>query len=305
MKILKAIGIILLFMVIYLAAQLVVMLISGFVHMFVQALTMAATNAQPTIEEMVSELIGHLTAQTPWILLVAVAITLPTYYLFYRERRQELLTFLSFRSIGPLSIPVLIVFSISVSFILDLILILLSRLEIFSHVFDSYEQVSGVIFGGGFVLTLLSVGVIGPIFEEILFRGLIFGELRKITKVRAALVIQALLFGVYHMNLVQGAYAVLLGLLIGFVYYRSNSFIAPVLMHVTINSLAVIVNEYVAGEQIERWGLVVMIACVALFLLTGAFILVSKSFRRNMDDSLFYGSRPPKQLEAGGTENGQ
>jgi membrane protease YdiL (CAAX protease family) len=104
---------------------------------------------------------------------------------------------------------------------------------------------------------------------------------------------------------VQGVYAVLLGLLIGFVYYRSNSFIAPVLMHVTINSLAVIVNEFVAEEQIERWGFVVMIACVALFFLTGAFILVSKSFRRSMDDSLFHCNRPPKQMEAGGAENGQ
>ena len=302
MKILKAIGLIVLFLIIYQAAQLLVMFVVGIVYTVGQFMTSGVSGAQPSFDELLEALTSHLAAQTPWILLIAIAISLPTYYLFYRERRQELLTFVSVRGIGPLSIPVLIVFSISVSFILDLVLMLLSQLDIFSQVFNSYEQVSGFIFGGGFFLTLLSVGIIGPVFEEILFRGLIFGELRKITKVKAALIIQALLFGIYHMNIIQGVYAVLLGLLIGFVYYRSNSIIAPIIMHVTINSLSVIVNEFVAAEQIEKWALVVIVACVALFFLTGAFILISKSFRRSMDDSLYYAGRLPKQLE---TDSGQ
>ena len=57
-----------------------------------------------------------------------------------------------------MSIPVLIVFSLSVSFILDIALTLLSQLDVFSQVFDYYEQVSEVIFGGGFVLSLVSIG---------------------------------------------------------------------------------------------------------------------------------------------------
>ena len=141
------------------------------------------------------------------------------------------------------------------------------------------------------------LGIVGPIFEEILFRGLIFGELRKITPVKIALVIQALLFGAYHLNLVQGVYAFLLGLLIGYVYYRSNSIIAPILMHVSINSLSVIINEFVSAQQLETWGVVIMIASVALFFLTGAFILTGKSFKRCMDDSLFQKNRRVKKIE--------
>ena len=300
MKILKAIGIIVLFLVIYLLAQLLVGLGASIIYMVGLFMATAATGVQLGLEDIVEQMSGFIAEQTPMVLLISIAFTLPIYYLFYRRRRQELMTFVSVRRISPISVPVLVLLGVSASFVLDMILSILSQFEYFNQVFDTYDQVSEVIFGGGFLLTLISVGIVGPVFEEILFRGLIFGELRKITKVKAALFIQAVLFGLYHMNIVQGIYATLLGLLIGFVYYRSNSIIAPVIIHVTINSLSVIINEFVGTEQLEQWGFVIMIACVGLFFLSGAFILTSKSFKRNMDDSLYYINRPHKQSEAEG-----
>ncbi len=297
MKILKAIGIIVLFLIIYQLAQVFVMLVAGFVHIVGLVWTSTASGTELALDELVNEIITYMTAQTPWILLLAIAITVPTYYLFYRERRQELLTFVRFRGIGLISIPVVILFGLSVSYIMDLLLALVSQIEALKPLFDTYEQVSELIFSGGFILSLISVGIIAPVFEEILFRGLIFGELRKITKVKLALVLQALLFGIYHFNVVQGVYAFLLGLVIGFVYYRSNSIIAPILMHISINSLSVILTQLIGMQQLEQWGVVILVASVALFFLTGAFILTSKSFKRSMDDSLYFNNRPQKKTE--------
>ena len=301
MKILKAIGIIVLLLAIYQIAQLFIMLVVGVVHMIGQFMVLAASGAQPDLDEVILEITSYLAAQTPWVLLLAVAITVPTYYLFYRERKQELLTFVSVRSIRPLSIPILVLFGCSLSYMLAIILTLLSQFDIFSKVFNNYEQVSEMIFGGSFVLSLLSVGIIGPVFEEVLFRGLVFGELRKITKVKVALVLQALLFGIYHLNVVQGIYAFVLGLIIGFVYYRSSSIIAPIIIHVSINSLSVIIDEFFSAGQMENWGLVITVASLALFVLTGVFILTSKSFKRGMDDSLYWNNRP---VRASGTGSG-
>ena len=300
MKILKAIAIIVLFLAIYQIAQLFIMLGFGVVHMIGQFMALAASGLQPDLDKVILEITSYLAAQTPWVLLLAVAITVPTYYLFYRERRQELFTFVSVRSIRPLSVPVLVLFGCSLSYMLAIILTLLSQIDIFSKVFNNYEQMSEMIFGGSFVLTLLSVGIIGPIFEEILFRGLVFGELRKITKVKVALVLQALLFGIYHLNVVQGVYAFILGLIIGFVYYRSNSIIAPIIIHVSINSLSVIIDEFFSAGQMESWGLVITVASLALFVLTGTFILASKSFKHGMDDSLYWNNRPVRVSGTGG-----
>ena len=300
MKILKAIGIIVLFLAIYQIAQLFIMLGFGVVHVIGQFTALAASGLQPDLDEVILEITSYLAAQTPWVLLLAVAITVPTYYLFYQERRQELFTFVSLRSIRPLSVPVLVLFGCSLSYMLAIILTFLSQLDVFSKVFNNYEQVSEMIFGGSFVLTLLSVGIIGPIFEEILFRGLVFGELRKITKVKVALVLQALLFGIYHLNVVQGVYAFILGLIIGFVYYRSNSIFAPIIIHVSINSLSVIIDEAFTASQMESWGLVITVASLALFVLTGTFILASKSFKHGMDDSLYWNNRPVRASGTGG-----
>jgi membrane protease YdiL (CAAX protease family) len=135
---------------------------------------------------------------------------------------------------------------------------------------------------------------VGPVFEELLFRGLVFGELRKVATVRLALVIQALIFGLYHINPIQGAYAFLIGLLLGYVYYRSSSIVAPMIVHAAINTSSVVAGRLIDGVSCDGWGTPVAIAGLLLFFLTGAFILLHRSFRHVMDDGLYRANRAPK-----------
>ena len=53
-------------------------------------------------------------------------------------------------------------------------------------------------------LTILVVGIVAPFAEELLFRGIIYKTLSKSMSIPAVIIIQGVLFGVYHMNLVQG-----------------------------------------------------------------------------------------------------
>jgi membrane protease YdiL (CAAX protease family) len=292
-KIWKAIGLIVLMLVIYVVAQGIVMLVLGIIHGVQWAAAAAASDTAPDLGMVTDELMRYLGTQTPLILLFAVLITLPLYYVIYRRRSQEVRAFVSFRGIHPAGIPVLVVLGLSLNFIVELLLTLLSQIGFLKQIFENYEQVTNVIFGGGFVLSLIAVGIVGPVFEELLFRGLVFGELRKITKVRLAIVLQALLFGIYHMNAVQGTYAFLIGLLLGFIYYRSNSIIVPMIVHVTINSSSVLVSQFVSEKWLNDWEGVVVVASFLLFILAGVFLLTHRSFRRAMDDSLYYSDHPP------------
>lgn len=63
---------------------------------------------------------------------------------------------------------------------------------------------------------LLYVGFGAPIFEEILFRGLVLRTLEPYGK-RMAILVSALLFGFYHGNPVQGPYAAIVGMVLGYV----------------------------------------------------------------------------------------
>ncbi|MBN1517426.1 CPBP family intramembrane metalloprotease [Candidatus Sumerlaeota bacterium] len=100
---------------------------------------------------------------------------------------------------------------------------------------------------GRFIIVLLAIGIMAPVLEEIIFRGCIFTELRRTVPLPAALVLQAVAFGLIHLNPLQTAYATLLGLLLGVVYMWFRSIWAAMLLHICFNSFSVIFNR-LAGE---------------------------------------------------------
>ncbi|NLA86199.1 MAG: CPBP family intramembrane metalloprotease [Clostridiales bacterium] len=293
-KIWKAIGIVLALMAIYFLAQSIVTFIVSIATVLPTVMRGISSDTSMDIVQMTERLMRDVSAQTPLILLVSVAITVPFYYLIYHNRKQELFTFARFRGIGALSIPVLIIFSLAMNFLIEWLLTLTAQLESLTPFFERYEYLAQFITSGNFILSLLAVGVIGPVFEEILFRGLIFGEFRKITKVRAALFIQAVLFGIFHLNVIQGSYAFIIGLLLGSVYYRSNLFVAPIIVHVIINSSCVILSRLVTDGMFDKWADLIVAASAFLFVATGVFILLSRAFRRTMDNSLYEMNQQPE-----------
>lgn len=85
------------------------------------------------------------------------------------------------------------------------------------------------------VSTIASM-VLAPLGEETVFRGLTYRYFRKAgAGFLAANVLQALLFGIMHLNWVQGGYAFLLGLLLGYMTKRYNSLLVPMLLHMIFN----------------------------------------------------------------------
>ena len=86
----------------------------------------------------------------------------------------------------------------------------------------------------GHDLGFLAIGILAPLAEEMVFRGAILRTLL------SAFGITALLFAVIHGNLAQGFGAFFLGLLIGWMYYRTGSIVPGVVFHWVNNSIAVI-----------------------------------------------------------------
>ena len=83
---------------------------------------------------------------------------------------------------------------------------------------------------------VFAVVILPPLVEETVFRGLIFHYLKKGgAGFWAANLIQAVLFGIYHGNLVQGIYAFCIGLLLGYLAERYSSLIIPVMVHALFN----------------------------------------------------------------------
>lgn len=95
---------------------------------------------------------------------------------------------------------------------------------------------------------ILSACLIGPLVEEAIFRGGI--ERRLLEKNWSpwyAIVISAILFAVAHGNYAQGVTAIIMGIFLGWVYYRTRSIWPTFLIHALNNSVAVAIAYSASG----------------------------------------------------------
>lgn len=119
---------------------------------------------------------------------------------------------------------------------------------------------------------MLSIALLAPTLEELLFRGAIQGVLlNTLRKPWVAIVVSSLIFGVVHMNPAQIPFAFLLGMMFGWLYYRTGSLLPGIVGHVLNNSTAAI-NMILYGnstieEQIENpltmwmWAVIAVAVC--------------------------------------------
>lgn len=87
------------------------------------------------------------------------------------------------------------------------------------------------------------IGILAPFAEEVVFRGAILRKLLGMMDEKrhwVAIAISALVFGLVHLNVPQGIHAFLIGLLLGWMYYRTRSILPGILFHWVNNSVAFI-----------------------------------------------------------------
>lgn len=111
--------------------------------------------------------------------------------------------------------------------------LLTQALELIENAFKASTTLDGII-----VLIVVMIGA--PIVEELLFRGVLFEEIRRVCSLKITVFLTALVFGIYHFNILQSSNAFFLGLVLAFVYYRAKSIKGPIIIHATNNILAMI-----------------------------------------------------------------
>lgn len=142
---------------------------------------------------------------------------------------------------------------------------------------EAYRLVAKDQYSAALLVGIICYGVLTPIAEEVLFRGVIYNYLRRFWNVRLGIVVSALVFGAYHMNLVQGVYAFIMGCLMAYAYEYFGSFKIPVAMHVTANALVYILTYTgVAVTAFISWPV-----CI-IFLILGAGSLVMLARQKNV-----------------------
>ncbi len=116
------------------------------------------------------------------------------------------------------------------------------------------------------IIFILYSVVLAPITEEILFRGMVLKNL-SVYNQKFAIVISALLFGMFHGNFPQMITATLLGILLAYVAVKSDSLIIPIGLHM-FNNLSMEIIDVIPDSTAKNISLAV------LFFIGGTFGLI-------------------------------
>ncbi|MDD6039117.1 MAG: type II CAAX endopeptidase family protein [bacterium] len=108
---------------------------------------------------------------------------------------------------------------------------------------EQFRTANQYFYGSTLGMELVTLGIITPIAEELLFRGIIYQRLRKISGVFASVMISAVFFGVYHLNITQIIYACAIGILLALLMEAYGDVRIPMLGHMAINIVVVLNGE--------------------------------------------------------------
>lgn len=148
-----------------------------------------------------------------------------------------------------------------------------SLMDLLQGALEDFEKIPAWIF-------VFSAVVYAPVFEEWLCRGMVLRGLLAKMKPAWAIILSALFFSIIHMNPMQGVNAFLLGLILGYVYYKTGSLWLTMFLHFMNNSSAFL-RGLLPGEGGYILNAVPMTAYVVMYVL-GLVVLVAclMAFRR-------------------------
>lgn len=143
---------------------------------------------------------------------------------------------------------------------------------------DTFRAMSRNVFG------IISITIMAPLVEELLFRGAIQGYmLRKGMKPLNAILIASAIFGIVHMNPIQIPFAFAIGLIFGWLYYRTGSVVPGIIGHFINNSIACLQMATLTEEEFNtttiEWlgvGPTYALFTLSLVVMIGMFLYLKK-----------------------------
>lgn len=122
---------------------------------------------------------------------------------------------------------------------------------------------------------LLYACFLAPVSEELIFRGVILDFGRTGFRAGVAVFLSALAFGIFHMNIIQGIYAAIFGIILGYVRLTRNSLLDSIITHMTINIAGVSIVPVAAAfitMIIGKSGSYALISVMGLIVIAMYFL---------------------------------
>lgn len=251
----------------YMALSVGMQIITTFVFMFIfmikQGIEAKVDGRYISENFLIEESTNFLLNKSNTIVLVSGIITLLFLWLFFKIRKKRLITEAYIKRFdGSKVIPIIL---LGFSFAL-FILAAMNLPPIPERVLESYSQSAEISTSGSLIIMLITIVIVAPIVEEIIFRGLILSRLNKAMNTTVALIISSLLFAILHGHILWIAYTFVLGILFGIVAIKTESILPSIILHMSFN----LAGLFVGLIPFPDWSM--GIVCLVSFIISAILV---------------------------------
>lgn len=166
-------------------------------------------------------------------------LLIPAIY-FIKKKKYNYAEAFNLKKFNLINIPAVLALTILIQYPVSLVSQITSDVfgDQLGFLFDD------VVSNSSLLMLILSIALAPAICEELLFRGILLNEYKKSTSIRTLVIMNGLLFGIFHMNIQQFSYAFIFGVLSALVVYLTDSIYPSIIMHFINNFISVIEMKY-------------------------------------------------------------
>lgn len=271
MSVLKALG----YFGIFLGVQLVVTFVYYFAVSFAVGVKYGVmgynTADTAVVLKMSMEITEKVLHAATLLTVISDVLTIGAFLLVICCTKQKMKDGFSIRKFSPATVVPLIMMGLGFNVLTS---VLLSLLPFPESWMAEYEASSSAITDSSFFIMLLLTVFIAPVAEELTFRALIHTRLKKGMPTVVAAVLSSVLFGLVHGQKLWILYTTLVGLVMVWVFERTQSILASILFHMSFNLYAAL--TLLIPEDAPDAFAYVILAAGAVFLVVGVVLFMKQ-----------------------------
>ena len=198
----------------------------------------------------------------PWVNYASIAISFyligfPVFYLMIKnlpeeEKRES-------KTLGVFEVIKICFMSYSIVYIVNFLTNLLMMLIAVIKGSEVTNPLVNMLEGSNWIWSLIFAGILSPIIEEMMFRGVMLNKLRRYGD-KVAIITTA---GLFHANFSQFFYAVALGMIFAYVALKTGTIKYSIILHIVVNIMGGVILPAAIGDGSN----IVVAGCVGLVLL--------------------------------------
>lgn len=244
-NLLKQIGKALGYFAVYLVTSNVVTMVFSLILGYVKGKEYKA--AGMGYEEGLELLKADQAAMTGIILLISAVLTLLIYFIVEKVKKSSIFKEADIKPATGKQIGLSVVGALGAMFFMNFMLTILPiPQDLLGDLTSGVSKLTSYPFWQAILANALLI----PIMEEVLFRGYIISRLEKAMPSIVAALISSAVFGICHGGLVWAIWAFLLGMFICVVRIKSRSIVPGIIIHIIMNTYAMVVSYFPVLENI-------------------------------------------------------